>query len=151
MSASTARPPSKRRKPSSSPAGALGALGDRAAQVRPVAVEVAAAGQLGPAQLLGVDELVQADRIGIGHQHDLAADQAIVVGAVEQAPEVVRHQEPRRLVGVECGLDVHFGLVARPAVAVHGHEALGPRPAGGEGQASSFTGHGALLSCREIL
>ena len=88
------------------------------------------------AQQLGVDDLIEADRIGIGHQHDLATDQAIVVGTVEQAPEMVRDQEPRRLVGVKCGLNVYLGPGARPAIVMHGHKALGPRPAGGEGQAS---------------
>src|SRR3546814_20771779 len=69
-------------------------LGDRGGEVRPVAVEVAAAALLVAPGVVAVDELGEAVRVGVGHQLDLAGNAAASLGLFQHAIEVKQHQQP---------------------------------------------------------
>src|SRR3546814_7615858 len=63
------------------------------------------------------------------------------LGLFQHAIEVMQHQQPRRLVGVEGGLQVDLGACAGLPEAVH-HQLTGGAGAGGEeGQAVAARGH----------
>jgi hypothetical protein len=71
--------------------------------------------------------LRQADRIGDGHQQDLAPDVAARVGLVQQPQQMVRDQNAGQLVGVQGGVDVDLGPRPGGAVAVQLQRALRAR------------------------
>ncbi len=123
---------------------ALQALGDGVEEVRPVAVEIAAAALLVAAHVLAVGELREADGVGVGHQDHLPGDGTAPLGLFEQAVEVVLDQQARRLVGVQGGLQVDLGARAGLPEAVDGQLAGGPRADGHEGQAVAAGGHGGI-------
>src|SRR3546814_13733425 len=67
------------------------------------------------------------------------------LGLFQHAIEVMQHQQPRRLVGVEGGLQVDLGACAGLPEAVH-HQLTGGAGAGGEeGQAGAARGHRKIL------
>jgi len=121
-------------------------LGDRREEIRPVAVEIAAAGELVASDVLRTDELAQTEGIGVGHHDDLAEDLARRLGRIEPAQEVLDGQHGRHLVGVQRGLEIGLGAGAGRAVAVN--QDLAPGAGGGvlQGQAFAVTRHGGLAS-----
>jgi len=84
------------------------------------------------ARQVAVDALRHADGIGIGQQYDLAGDAALCVGRVQEADQVVQGQQPRPLVGMECGVQVGLGPGTRLAVTMRLEKSPGPRARAGE-------------------
>jgi hypothetical protein len=105
-------------------------------QVRPIAIEIAAAGQLVSAELRRIHHLRDADRIGHRHDDNLAAHLAGAVGLVEQPCEMVQHEHRRGLIGVQRGLQI--GLGTRPRLAVAVDDELADRARAVRQQGNSF-------------
>ena len=110
--------------------GAGDARAKRLEEVRPVAVEVAAAGQREAAREPPVDDLVEPDRVGVGHENDVPGDLAAPAGVVEQPREMMGDQQGGRLVGMERRLQVGLGPGLGRAIAV---DQQGPLRAGAVG------------------
>jgi hypothetical protein len=122
------------------PIGDLGA--ERREDVGPIAVEVAAAGQLEAAGYALVDDLIEADRVGVGHEDDLAGDLAVCSGLIEQPHEMMLDQQAGGLVGVQRGLQIGLGAGVRGAIAMDSEESFRARPVGAEGDAIALPFHG---------
>ncbi len=95
---------------------AVDPLDDRVEQVGVVAVEVLAAGEIESALHRLKHALRQADRIGHRHQHDLAEDAPLGLEPGQAGAQVVGHQQPGNLVGVQRGLQRGLGAAAGRAV-----------------------------------
>ena len=97
-------------------------LVDRVGKIGHGAVEVDAAVEVVAPQVMALDTLGKAHRVGEGHQHDLAGD----IGIREPGEQVVGNQQGRRLAGMDRGLDIGLRPLA-PAEAVHQQFALRAR------------------------
>ena len=75
-----------------------------------LAVEVDAGAEVETAEGAALHVLRQADRVGHGHEHDLALDGSHGFQGREAFDEALRHQHRGHLVGMQRGLEV--GLAA---------------------------------------
>ena len=95
------------------------------------AVEIHAVGEVEAADGIAHHALGQADRIGGGHEHDLALDPALGLEGFQALAQVVRHDHAGDLVGMERGLDVNLRAGTFRAEALDGQRQARP---GGEGR-----------------
>ena len=73
-----------------------------------MAVEVLRRVLLKAAHRFVVQALRQADRVGGGHQHDLAPEQSGGFSSLQPGAQVVRGEHAGQLFGVQAGLDVNL-------------------------------------------
>ena len=85
-------------------------IADLCAQVQKVAVEILPAFQLVTAQRDVHHHLLQANRVGHGHQHDFAVQAACAFQLGQALFQVPGHQHAGQFIGVQRSLNVNLAL-----------------------------------------
>ena len=88
-------------------------IGNGVGKVGIVPVEIFRGPQLKTPHGFVVQSLCQSQRVGHGHQHHFATQQARIFGRLQQGTQMVCGQHAGQFFGVQTGLNVDLGATAR--------------------------------------